>query len=181
MNCIVSFCAVLCLACVYYDCGIWHLFCLFVCLLFCLCIVFVLIFDFTSYWQVSCPTVVKQKLRPTKLYTWYIYVYMYVCMYVCMYINSYTSANLFNSLCPKANRPPINGYSSRGNSNACHYTVPISNRYAVLSKLSDSHQTYGTLPSLNLEQPTGFLPRMNINYNKRHHWKKIPSIKHSRL
>ena len=60
-------------------------------------------------------------------------------------------------------------------------TVPISNRYAVLSKHSESHQSYGTLPSLNLEQPTGFLPRTNINYNKRHHWKKIPSKKHSRL
>ena len=95
--------------------------------------------------------------------------------------NSYTSANLFNSSCPTENRPPINGYSSRGNSNDCHYTVPISNRYAALSTLSDSHQPYGSLPSLNLEQATGFLPRTNINYNERHHWNKIPAIKHSSL
>ena len=57
--------------------------------------------------------------------------------------NSYTSANLPDSSCPTVNRPPINGYSSSGNSDTHHYAVPVSNRYAVFSKISEPQQPYG--------------------------------------
>ena len=94
--------------------------------------------------------------------------------------NWYTSANLRGSSCPTVNRPPINGYSSRGNSDTRHYAVPVSKWCAVLSKLSELQQCYGMSPPRILDQPSLFIPRTNI-YGERSHWKKIPSIKHSRL
>jgi hypothetical protein len=89
--------------------------------------------------------------------------------------NSWISVKPSNSRGPTAIRPPETTYTSPGTSNTCQYTVPITNRYALLSNhLEPQHLNYTTF-SPDSDQSSRFLPKIRNNHVKGHQWKKSPA------
>jgi hypothetical protein len=95
--------------------------------------------------------------------------------------NSWTSVKPSNSWGPPATRPPKTAHASLGTSNSCQDTVPITNRYAVLSNHLETQQCNETTFSSDFGQPSRFLPKTSNFHVKGHHWKKSPSMKQDRL
>jgi hypothetical protein len=94
--------------------------------------------------------------------------------------NSWTSVNPSNSRGPTATRPPKTAHPSLGTSNSCQCTVPITNRYAVLSNHLEPQQFNDTTFSSDFVQPSRFLPKTSNSHVKGPHWKKPSLMKQGR-
>jgi len=83
--------------------------------------------------------------------------------------NLWTNVKPNNSRGPTATRPPKTAYASFGTSNSYQYTVPITNRYAVLSNRLEPRQLNGTTFSSDFGYPSRFLPKTCNNHVRGNH------------